>query len=132
SQDRSQVALALERRAGHRPDPDAELLADDIGEARLAEARRPGEQDVVEGLVPCPRRLERDRQLLLDPLLADELVQVARAKRLLDLEIPTLVDDRRDETRGAHAALLRASRTRSSAGRSGSTSARARSASTTE
>jgi hypothetical protein len=40
-QDRRQIALALERRPGDRPNPDAELLAEDVGEARLAEAGGP-------------------------------------------------------------------------------------------
>ena len=49
-EDRRDVALALERGAGDGADADAELLADDVGEARLAEARRADEQDVVERL----------------------------------------------------------------------------------
>ena len=50
-QDRRHVALPLERRPGDAADADAELLADDVREARLAEARRPDEQDVVERLL---------------------------------------------------------------------------------
>ena len=43
---------------GDLPDADAELAADDLRERRLAEARRPGEQDVVERLAArlAPRR----------------------------------------------------------------------------
>ena len=74
-QDRRDVALALERRAGDRPDAGAELLPDDVGEARLAEAGRPDEQDVVERLTARGGRLEGDRQLLLRSLLADELTE---------------------------------------------------------
>ena len=59
-QDRRQVALALERGPGDAADADAELLADDVREARLAEPGRPDEQDVVERLVARARRLERD------------------------------------------------------------------------
>jgi hypothetical protein len=79
-EDGGHVALSLERRAGDVADADAELLADDLGERRLAEPGRPDEQDVIERL---PTRLggrERDRELLLDRFLADELVQPARAK----------------------------------------------------
>ena len=84
-EDRRDVALALERGAGDRADADAELLADDVGEARLAEPRRADEQDVVERLAAALRRLEGDRELLLDALLPDEVVQAARAERALEL-----------------------------------------------
>ena len=54
-QDRRHV-LPLERRAGDGAEADAELLADDVGEARLAEAGRAGEQDVVERLARASAR----------------------------------------------------------------------------
>ena len=47
---------------GDRAEPDAELLADDLRERRLAEPGRAGEQDVVERLAPRLRRVERDRR----------------------------------------------------------------------
>ena len=50
----------LERGPCDRADADAELLADDVREARLAEARRPDEQHVVERLAARLRRGERD------------------------------------------------------------------------
>ena len=121
--------LPLEGGAGDRADPDSELLPDDVGEARLPEPRRPDEQDVVERLLPRLRRLERDRQLLLEALLADELVQVARAERALDLIVLSLQDGREELL--AHAACS-ARLTRSSGGSSGSVSASACSASATE
>ena len=49
-QDRGDVALALERRTRRRPEADPELLAHDVGEARLAEAGRADQQQVVERL----------------------------------------------------------------------------------
>ena len=52
-EDRSQVALALERRPGDRADADAELLADDVREARLAEAR--AGRRAGRGRAPRPR-----------------------------------------------------------------------------
>jgi hypothetical protein len=82
-QDRRHVALALERRAGDAADTDAELLTHDEGERGLAQPGRTDEQDVVERLLPSLRRRERDRQRLLDPRLADELGQIARAQRAL-------------------------------------------------
>ena len=65
-EDRGHVALALEGRAGDRADADAELLADDVGEARLSEAGRADEEDVVERLSSPLRGLEGDAELLLD------------------------------------------------------------------
>ena len=89
-QDRGDVALPLERRAGDRADADAELLADDVREARLAEPRRADEQHVVERLAPRDRRGEHDLELLLEPLLADELGQVARPQRAVELVLVVL------------------------------------------
>ena len=60
-EDRRDVALPLECGAGDRADADAELLPDDVGQARLAEPGRPDEQDVVERLAACLRRLEGNR-----------------------------------------------------------------------
>ena len=127
-QDRGHV-LPLDGRPGDGADPDAELLADHVGEARLAEAGRAGEQDVVERLAARASRRERDRELLLDPLLADEVVEPLRPERAVEL---LLVDLQVGGEELGHAAFRRATRTRSSAGSSGSTSASARSASTSE
>jgi hypothetical protein len=129
-EDRGHVALLLERRAGDRADADAELLSDDLRQRRLAEPGRADEQDVVERLPARLGRRERDRELLLDALLPDELVELARTQRALELLLLGTEDLCRD---GAHqAACLSASRTRSSAGRSGSIDASACSASSTE
>ena len=46
---------------------------------------RAGEQHVVERLGPLLGGVECDPQLLLDPLLADEVVEPARPERALDL-----------------------------------------------
>ena len=66
-----------------RPTP--ELLADDLRERRLAEPGRADEEHVVERLAARLRRVERDPELLLDPLLADEVVEPARPQRALEL-----------------------------------------------
>src|SRR6185312_2621641 len=63
--------LLLDRRPGDRADADAELLTDDVREARLAEPRRPGQQHVVERFPARLRRAQGDLELLLHPLLAD-------------------------------------------------------------
>ena len=98
-QDRGEVALALERGAGGRAEPDAELLADDVGEARLAEPGRADQQHVVERLAARARRLERDRELLLDPLLADELVEPRAAAASARARPRRGCDRRRQELR---------------------------------
>jgi hypothetical protein len=105
-QDRGHVALALQRGAGRRAQPDAELLTDDEGEARLAEPRRPDQEEVIERLAAGPRRLERDGELLLDPLLPDELIEPARPERALELVLLDL-DCRREKLGlGAHRPTL--------------------------
>ena len=83
---------------------------------------------MVERLAARLRRLERDAELLLDPLLADEVVEPPRAQRPLGLVL--LGPERRREELAHAAAPRSASLTRSSGGRSGSISASARSAST--
>jgi hypothetical protein len=129
-QDRGDVPLPLERRARDAAKSHTQLLAHDVREARLAETRRAHEQNVVERLRPCLRGLERDRELLLDAPLADELVEPARPQSLLELLVLLAQDG--DHLLRAHAALFNASRTRSSTGSSGSVSASARSASAAE
>ncbi len=49
-QQRRQIAGARDHRAGGRAEADAELARDDLRQRRLAEARRPEEQHMVERL----------------------------------------------------------------------------------
>ena len=79
-------------RAGDGADPDAELLADDVGEARLAEPGRADEQDVVERLVPRRRRGQRDLELVLEPLLTDELVESPRPERAVEIVLAGILE----------------------------------------
>ena len=127
-QDRGDVALPLERRAGDLADADPELVADDLRERGLAEPGRAGEQDVVERLAARLRRVERDLQLLLDPLLPDEVAERTRPQRPLDLLLAA-----RRERQVARSCVMPPSsstcRTCSSIGSAWSTSASARSAS---
>src|SRR5581483_6988265 len=127
-EDRSDV-LALEPGARDLPDADAELVADDLRERGLAEPGRAGEQHVVERLVTRTGGGERDRELLLHSLLADEVGEAARPERALELLF--LVAEHRCEEL-IHAACFNAARTCSSSGSSGSTPASARSASTSD
>ena len=63
----------------------AQLPRGDVGQRRLAEAGRARQQHVVERLAAPPRRLHEERQLTLELLLADELVQALRAQRAVEL-----------------------------------------------
>jgi hypothetical protein len=129
-EDRRNVLL-LDGGAGDRAEADAELLADDVRERRLAEPRRAREQHMVERLAPRLGGDERNLELLLHALLPDELVERARAQRLLDRCLVVLVvEHRRDER--AHAAFRRACRTRSSGVADESVCESARSASVSE
>ena len=93
---------------------DVELAADDLRERGLAEPGRPGEQHVVERLAAAARRVERDPELLLDPLLADELGERARAgASCSSSSSPPSCDDGREHAL-AHAAFFSAERTCSS------------------
>ena len=132
SEDRRQVALAVERRAGHGTQPDTELGTDHVREARLAEPRRSGQQDVLESFATTARGLERNSQLLAQPLLPNELVERAGAKRAVELLVALRLEHGRDESRRGHAACRRACRTRSSGGSPGSIDASTDSASTME
>ena len=80
-QERGDVGLALERRAGGLDERDVELGGDDLRQRGLAEAGRAGQQHVVERLAARRAACDRDRELVLDRVLADELVEPPRAQR---------------------------------------------------
>ena len=97
-QERRDVGLALERRAGGLHERHVELGGDDLRQRGLAEPGRAGQQHVVERLAALGGRLDRDAELLAQRLLADELLQPARAQRGLGVVV------------GAHAGGLHARR----------------------
>ena len=61
-EDRRQVAGALDDRPRGGADADAHLSGDDVRERRLAEARRPVEEHVVEHVAAAPRRGDLTRR----------------------------------------------------------------------
>src|SRR4029077_19524668 len=75
SQKRRDVALALERRSRGLHERDLELGGDDLRERGLAQARRTGEQQVIERVSSRGGRLDRHRELLAQRLLAHEVRQ---------------------------------------------------------
>jgi hypothetical protein len=84
-QERGDVGLALERRPRGLHERHPELGGDDLGQRRLAETGRAGEQHVVERLTTRGRGGDRDAELVLDRLLADEVLERARAQRCVSL-----------------------------------------------
>ena len=82
-QQRGQVAGLGDHRARGGAEADAQLARHDLGQRGLAEARRAGEQHVVERLAARLGRLDEDAQVGARLLLADELGQDLRPERLL-------------------------------------------------
>jgi hypothetical protein len=60
-----QVALDLQRRPGGLLEADVQLIGDDGGQRRLAQARRPKEEDVIEGLAAGFGGFQGNGELLL-------------------------------------------------------------------
>ena len=57
---------------------DAQLVGDDVGQRRLAQSRRPVEQNVVQRFAARLGRLDGDFEIVFDLVLADELAQPLR------------------------------------------------------
>ena len=68
----------------------AQLVGDDVGQRRLAEARRAVQQHVIERLAALLRGRDRHLQVLADAVLPDVLVEHARAQSRFVLRV--LVD----------------------------------------
>ena len=84
-QERRDVPLALQRRAGGLDERDVELGGEDLRQRRLPQPGRAGQQDVVECLAACSRRLQRHRELLLELLLADEVAEALWSQRAVEV-----------------------------------------------
>ena len=112
-EDRREVARALHRRSARVADVHAELARDDRRERGLAEARRAVQEDVVGRLPSLPGSREQDREVVLDVLLADVLVEAARPERAFDDPLAVVEDVRRLDVRdvvGHSARVYRESR----------------------
>ena len=112
----------------------AHLDRDDAGQRRLAEARRAGEEHVLARLAAGLGGLQKDRELLLQLRLADELVQAMRAQRAVELLLAG-GDQCVGQAMGgvdAHTRPASAARTRSEVGSSASTLRSESSASATD
>src|SRR5437773_5516974 len=80
-EDGSKRPLVVDRRAGADLDGDAELVGDDVGERRLAQAGRSAQKHVLHRLVPAARGLEQDAQVVAHLFLADVLAEESGTER---------------------------------------------------
>ena len=83
-EDGGEVAGALDGGAGGDAHGDAHLGGDDVGERGLAEAGRAVEEQVVERLAALLGGVDGDAEVVLELLLADELVEAPGAKGDVD------------------------------------------------
>jgi hypothetical protein len=86
-QDVDEIAGTLEHRSRRRLEGYLHLLGDDRGQGGLAEAGRPEEEDVVEGLRALLRRLDEDAEVVDDALLPDILGEAPRPDRRFGLDV---------------------------------------------
>src|SRR5581483_7159816 len=91
-QNRSEIALDLQRRARGLLEVHAEFMGDDGGQRGLSQSRRAVEQNMVERLAAGTRRLDGHCEVFLHLGLADELLQPLRAQ--LQLEGSIVFDHR--------------------------------------
>jgi hypothetical protein len=79
-QDGGEVAGAFDRGTGGDADGDAHLGGDDVSEGGLAKAGRAVEEQVVERFAALLGGVDGDAEVVLELLLADELVEAPGAK----------------------------------------------------
>ena len=76
-----EIAGALQHGTGGLPQIDAQLVRDDVRQRRLAEARRPENQHVIQRFAAVARRSDEDLHLRLDGALPDVVGQHPRPDR---------------------------------------------------
>ena len=90
-EERGEITRPFECRTGGDVQSHAELRSNDAGERGLSEARRTGEQQMIDSLLTPPCRLEDDAEVLLELTLTHELVEVPGAKSaFLADEVPAI------------------------------------------
>ncbi len=82
-----EVSGAGDHRTGRQPQAGAHLPGHDVGERRLAEARGPGEEHVIEGLAAPFRRRQEHGEVFADLRLADVLLERLRPEPRLDGDV---------------------------------------------
>nr|BFE69570.1 hypothetical protein GCM10020092_028710 [Actinoplanes digitatis] len=108
-EDRGEIAGTLDDRAAGGPDPGAELRRHDVGERRLAQPGRAGQQDVIGRRAPALRATQQQLQLVAHPVLRDELGQAAWPDAHLRVEL-LVARERGDQVVGAVGHRVRPSR----------------------
>jgi hypothetical protein len=82
-QDSGQVTGTLDGGTGGRLDIDPYLGGDDMGEAGLAQARRPVEQDMVDRFAAAPGSGDGYLEVFLGIVLPDEVGQGTRSEAVI-------------------------------------------------
>src|SRR5207245_1249981 len=100
-EERGQVPRALDDRTRGGLDRRFQLGGDDVGERRLADAGRPEEQHVVEGLAAAAGGLDGHPEIGHHLRLPDVLVERAGPQRLVEAEV-VVVGTGGDEARVKH------------------------------
>ena len=77
-QNRDEIAGPLNRRSRRCPQRRTHFIRDNQRQARLAEARRPVQQHMVQRLAPPLRRRHKDRKTFFNLRLPDKLTQALR------------------------------------------------------
>lgn len=86
-QDRGEIAFTFDHRPAGCVEADLELERDNPCQGGLPEARRTGQQHVIQGLFALLGCLEKDSQLLARGLLTDEGADVAGPQRAVEIRI---------------------------------------------
>ena len=107
-----EVAGAQDDRPGGRAETDAQFAGDDLRQRRLAEARRPDEQHMVERFAARPGGVYEDPEVAPEALLADEFLECSGAQRRI--AVSRAVFRRHGPLRSHRTSSLRLARTRSS------------------
>jgi len=84
-QRRGQRPLVLDGRAGAGAQVRAHLAGEDVGERGLAQPWRATEEDVLQGFATALGTAQDQLEVVLERLLADEVLQPGGAQRLLEL-----------------------------------------------
>ena len=79
----SQIAGALDRRSSGDLDIHVHFVGQDMSQGGLTQSRRSIEKHMVERLAALSGCLDQNAQVLLDPLLADQIREHLRAERLV-------------------------------------------------
>ena len=81
---RSEISGPLKYRPGRLAQLHAHFVGNDVRKRRLAQARRPEKQHMVERLVSAAGGLDKDFELLPDTRLADIFLERTRTQSLLN------------------------------------------------